>query len=738
MPTLAHYRQNLSFLATCTRTISIETRTFSPPHFARPSSGLKPAPLSFPMERLDLQTPDFAAANIDRIAALFPSCVTETKKPDGTVKRAIDFDLLRQELSHDLVEGPQERYRLDWPGKRAALALANEPIRKTLRPSREESVDFDTTHNLYIEGDNLDALKLLQETYLGKVKMIYIDPTYNTGNDFIYDDDFSMSRDAYESSSGEVDEEGNALFNEEKWKQNSSSNGRFHSEWLSMIYPRIKLARNLLSENGFLIVSIDDAEVSNLKRVIDEVFGPDNQIASLVWDRNRKNDAKFFSVGHEYMLVYARSKTWHRENQTELREPQEGLEEAKELFQKLRSRHQDNWEAIQKDWRSHYRAMLESDDRKKLGRFSKIGPRGPFRDDGNINWPGGGGPRYDVKHPRTGLSCKLPTSGWRFPTKKRFDEEVASGRIVFGPDESTVPRIVSFLFESSGKVMQSVHYSYAQTASNEFENLTGGKFFDNPKNWRDLHRLVRYLTERDSIILDFFSGSATTAHAVMQLNAEDGGNRRHIMVQLPEPCDEKSEAFKAGYTTIAEIGKERMRRAGKKVLAEWQAEQTKEQSEGDLLNPQSEIRIPQSPPDIGFRVLKIDSSNMADVYYQPDELKQDDLLHHVDNLKKGRTPEDLLFQVLLDWGVDLGLPIVEEQIAGKRVFFIDDSKSPGSHPALAACFDFDLDEAFIKELAKRAPLRAVFRDAGYASDAAKINFEQIFKALSPHTELKTL
>lgn len=658
------------------------------------------------MTKLKLHTPNLTAGNIEKLAALFPSCVSETKdEKTGQLKQAIDFDQLRQELSNHIVEGPRERYHLDWPGKREALLAANAPIAKTLRPCREESVDFDTTKNIFIEGDNLDALKLLQETYLEKVKLIYIDPPYNTGNEFIYDDDFSEDTASFLKRSNQADDHGR------KMVANTESNGRFHSDWLTMIYPRLKLARNLLRDDGFIVVSIDDAEIENMKTLLNEVFGKENEIAVLVWDRNRKNDAKFFSVGHEYMCIYSKSISWHLEHRTVLREPKEGFDEAKEFYNKLRRKHHDNWDKIQTDWREFYNGLPASDERKKLGRFSKCGPRGPYRDDGNINWPGGGGPRYEVLHPDTGKPCKQPTSGWRYPTKKRFDEEVLAEKIVFGPDETTVPRIVSFLFESEGQVMQSVFYSYAQTSSVEFEELMEGKVFDNPKNWRDLMRLQRYLTGRDDLIVDFFAGSATTAHALMSLNANDGGNRRFLLVQIPEGCDKENEANKAGFKTIADIAKERIRRAGLQI------------------KDKNTTAAPNL--DIGFRVLKIDTSNMKDVYYAPDSVNQDDLLAHTDNIKEDRTPEDLLFQVLVDWGVDLALPIEKQKIAGRIVFFVDGN-------ALAACFDQRVSEDLVKELAKRKPLRAVFRDSSYDSDSTKINVEQVFKLLSPETEVKSL
>ncbi|MEY4569128.1 MAG: hypothetical protein RLZZ398_567 [Verrucomicrobiota bacterium] len=659
------------------------------------------------MQRLDLQTPDFTSANIARIAELFPNCVTEKKNPDGTLKRAIDFDLLSQELSHDLVEGPQERYRLDWPGKRAALALANEPIRKTLRPNRDESVNFDTTQNLYLEGDNLDALKLLQETYLGQVKMMYIDPPYNTGNDFIYEDDFTAEKEAYQRGVGEKDDEGNRMMDEERWKQNTTSNGRFHSDWLSMIYPRLKLARNLLADDGLIFSSIDDNELSNLMKIMSEVFGDDNFVANFAWEkRTNRENRKTVSYRHDSIVCFRKAKC-----------------EAKALYQlPLTERALGDYKNPDNDSRGLWKsdpAHAQAGHGTKSQFYEVIAPNGR------------------IHHLESGR-C------WVF-TESVMKQKIEDKMIYFGKDGNGVPRIKTYLeSKDRGLTPETILFSEDASTNEEAKNslkelFDGIAVFETPKPTQLLSILLRVSTKANDVVLDFFSGSSVTAHAVMQLNADDGGKRRHIMVQLPEPCDEKSEAFKAGYKTIAEIGKERIRRAGKKILEEWQAKQAKEKSkESDLLTPSSEIPVPHSPPDIGFRVLKVDSSNMADVYYQPDELTQDTLALHVDNLKPGRKPEDLLFQVLLDWGVDLALPITEEKIKGRRVFFVDDSGEPAAHPALAACFDTGLDEDFVKILAKRAPLRAVFRDAGYASDAVKINIEQIFKALSPHTELKTL
>jgi adenine-specific DNA-methyltransferase len=615
---------------------------------------------------------------------------------------------LRQELTESIVEGPQERYHLNWPGKREALLAANAPIAKTLRPCREESVDFDTTKNLFIEGDNLDALKLLQDNYLGKIKMIYIDPPYNTGNDFIYEDDFSETPSDFLKRSNQVDASGNRLV------MNAESNGRFHSDWLSMLYPRLKLARNLLRDDGVIFVSIDDVEFPNLRKILDEVFGESNFLATLVWDRNRKNDAKYFSVGHEYMVVYAKNEPLISENQIIFRGEKDGVEDVRSEFDRIKAIHGSDWVAVRQGLLEFYRSIPDDDSRAPLKRFTKVDGKGPYRDDGNINWPGGGGPTYEVIHPETKKPCKLPTSGWRYPNPTRFWEEVAKGRVVFGSDETTVPRVRTNLFENSDQVLTSVHYSYAQTSANEFNALFDGRrVFENPKPISDLRRLIAYVTGPDDLICDFFAGSATTAHAVMKLNAEDGGNRRHIMVQVAEAINENHEAYLAGFKTIPELSRERIRRAGKKVL---------ESVCHDNWNK-----------DVGFRSLKIDTSNMADVYYAPDVTQQDLISEQILNIKPGRTPEDLLFQVMLDWGIDLALPITKKPIQSKDVFFVDGN-------VLAACFDVSgsVDETLVKELAQYQPLRAVFRDASYKNSAVKINVEQIFKLLSPSTEVKCI
>lgn len=657
---------------------------------------------------------DGVQRNIELIGKLFPNAITEVKR-NGKVEHAIDFDVLRQELSDSIVEGREERYQFTWPDKKKAMLAANAPITATLRPVVADSVGKDGTpggfdsENLYIEGDNLEVLKLLQETYLGKVKMIYIDPPYNTGNDFVYEDDFAQSTEDYMGNSGQYDEEGNRMVT------NTESNGRFHTDWLNMIYPRLKIAKDLLADDGMIFISIDDAEVENLRKITDEIFGEGNFVACLVYDKNRKNDAKYFSVGHEYMLVYFRNAQVIAERGIIFREPKEGVEEVKKEFERLKKRYGNDWNRINEELKKLYLSWSKDDERKPLARFTKVDEFGPYRDDGNISWPGGGGPKYDVIHPVTQKPCKCPDAGWRFPTLKRMQEEIDNGRVVFGADETTLPRIRRNLFDFDSQVMRSVHFSYAQTSTLEFNKIFDGKrIFENPKSISDIKELVRYITPKDktAIILDFFAGSATTAHAVMQLNAEDGGHRKFIMVQLPEKTDEKSEAYKAGYKNICEIGKERIRRAGRKI-----------KEDAGLTAP--------ADLDIGFRCLRLDSSNMENVYYTPEETRQQDLFSLVDNVKPDRTPEDLLFQVMLDLGVLLSSPIEVKEIAGKKVFNVADG-------FLLACFDHDVTEETVKAIAQMKPYYAVFRDSSMANDSVATNFDQIFETYSPDTVRKVL
>lgn len=629
--------------------------------------------MSDEIEKLKMHSPDMTQGNIAKIRAMFPGCVTEAAGEDGKLQLAVDFDQLRQELSDSIVEGPQERYHLNWPGKREALITANAPIAKTLRPSREESVDFDTTQNLFIEGDNLEALKLLQETYLGKVKMIYIDPPYNTGNDFVYEDDFAESSAEFLERSNQKDDEGNRLV------ANTAANGRFHSDWLSMMHARLQLSRNLLRDDGAIFISIDDGEQANLKKICDEILGSENFVNTVVWEKrySPQNAVKWFSESHDFILVYARNKM--------------------------------NW----------YPKLLERTDAMNA-RYRNLDddPRSVWKPENATAQAGHGTASqfYEVTAPN-GKKHSLPNGRCWVYTEEVFQKMVADNRIWFGADGNNVPAVKRFLTEvKQGTACQTI-WKYDEVGHNQEGKKEVNKLFpeasvfDTPKPVRLLRRALHLAADENAIVLDFFAGSATTAHAALQLNAEDGGNRSVISVQIPEPTDEGSVARQAGYDNIAEISKERIRRAGQKIL------------EGGC--------HPDWNKDVGFRVLKIDSSNMADVFYTPDQTSQADLLSRVDNIKPDRTAEDLLFQVLLDWGVDLTLPIRRETVQGKTVFFVADT-------ALMACFDDGISEELVNELAGHAPMRIVFKETGFADDQTKINVKQIFKTLSPATEVKAV
>ncbi len=624
------------------------------------------------MDKLKMHSPDLTQDNIARIRELFPGCVTEAADKNGKLLLAVDFDQLRQELSSHVVDGPQERYHLNWPGKREALLAANAPIAKSLRPCRDESVNFDETQNLFIEGDNLEALKLLQETYLGRVKLIYIDPPYNTGRDFVYEDDFATSAPGYFSKSSQVDEERNRLV------LNSEANGRFHSDWLSMVFPRLKLARNLLCDDGVIFISIDDNEVSRMRDICDEVFGGENFVACIVWQKTltRRNDARLFSSAHEYVLGYARDITRVKIERIEADEKQ--------------------------------RATYANRDNDPRGDWLPIPFHAP-----NI--------RPNLTYPITtpGGRVLMPPAGrcWS-TTQQKFKELVADNRIYFGKDGNGMAQRKKFWAEREDGMVPWTWwpFDYAgenREATKELKDLFDDENpFDAPKPTKLIRRLLSLIAAKDDdIFLDFFAGSGTFAHALLAANAEDGVGRRFVAVQIAEPCGEDSEAHRKGFATISSITLERLRRCGKEIL-----------SSGGHANWNR---------DVGFRMLRIDTSNMADVFYAPDAVAQAALEGFIDNVKPDRTPEDLLFQVLLDWGVDLSLPIRQETIAGRTVFFVDET-------ALAACFDLGVDEAFVKTLAGYKPLRVVFRDSGFASDSVKINVEQLFKLLSPATEIKTI
>ena len=641
------------------------------------------------MDKLKMHSLDGVQRNIELIGKLFPNAITEVKR-NGKVEHAIDFDVLRQELSDSIVEGREERYQFTWPDKKKAMLAASAPITATLRPIKADSVGKDGTpgnfesENLYIEGDNLEVLKLLQETYLGKVKMIYIDPPYNTGNDFVYEDDFAQSADEYMGNSGQYDEEGNRLVT------NTESNGRFHTDWLNMIYPRLKIAKDLLADDGYIMVSIGSAELDNLLKICDEVFGRENRAG--ICSRQMKtgnNQGKYFTQNTDYVIVYVKNDMLANPLKDDMNE---------ELIDKVYNKVQTTGARRGQRYRT-------------MGLFQSSLKHG--------------GSSYPIECP-DGSWCITPDGlPWRW-NEKTFLEKKAEDEVVFIKTK-TSPLLNPQTGEKSEwniytKIWLDNRMDAGQLPSDlilKFENrhaakeLVGLKIpFDFPKPVSLLKYLLHLITDENYYVLDFFSGSATTAHAVMQLNAEDGGHRKFIMVQLPEPCDEKSEAYKAGYKNICEIGKERIRRAGKKIKAD-----------AGLTAP--------ADLDIGFRCLRLDESNMKPVYYTPDEVGQQDLFSLVDNVKPDRAPEDLLFQVMLDLGVLLSSSIEVKEIAGKKVFNVADG-------FLLACFDHNVTDETVNAIAQMKPYYAVFRDSSMANDSVATNFEQIFETYSPDTVRKVL
>jgi adenine-specific DNA-methyltransferase len=663
------------------------------------------------------ETPDLTAENIKKLSELFPGVVAEGK---------VNVDLLRAYVGEEIFK--DEAYEFTWVGKRAAIAEAGKPIRKTLRPVIEDettptgedttgkpycssgSRNWDTTENLYIEGDNLDVLKLLQESYLGKVKMIYIDPPYNTGNDFVYRDDFSKSRGEYDEELGVYTEDGNRLF------RNTESNGRFHSDWCSMMYPRLMLARNLLTPDGVLFISIDDNEVHNARKILDEVMGEANFITQFVWSAGRKNDSKLVSVSHEYILCYVKSKAYLQENQVVWRERKQGLDDIYATYVKLKKQYGQNYAAIQKELKDWYKSLPMTHPARNHSHYSNVDERGIYFA-ADISWPGGGGPKYEVLHPVTKKAVKIPARGWMFSSVERMNEAIAENRVHFGADENSVPCIKSYLKDHEVAAPYSVFYKDGRASTKRLRTLLGGDVFENPKDEEIIQSLIEFVGTKNGIILDFFSGSATTAHAVLMQNAKDNGLRKFILVQIPEPCDEKNKAGKSaielGYSNICEIGKERIRRAGDKIKAEYKDKPGMENL------------------DIGFRVLKLDSSNMNDVYYAADEYTQDMLFQMESNIKPDRTDMDLLFGCLLDWGLPLSMPHTQEKIEGFTVHTYNDGD-------LIACFEEHVPESVVREIAKRKPLRAVFRDSSFISSPEKINVFEIFKLLAPNTSVKVI
>lgn len=648
-------------------------------------------------DKLEMKTANLSQENVEKIKALFPNAVTEVIK-DGKVTLAVDFDVLKQELSESLISEGQERYQMTWPDKRKSVVLANSAISATLRPCREESVDFDITQNLYIEGDNLDVLKLLRETYLGKVKMIYIDPPYNTGNDFIYNDDFAEDSAEYMENSGQYDEQGNRLV------KNLDSNGRFHTDWLNMIYPRLRIAKDLLSEDGVIFISIDDNEVENLKKICNEVFGESNFIAVFPWrKRTAKSDVPFgVSQDYEWTLCYAK----------------QGMFVAK--IEGEERKYYCTPDFPNRPWRMHDLTKQTTASERPNSYFTIVDPKT--------------GNEYLANPNRT----------WAI-TKETFEKYYSEDRIIFPGDYDFLKiskPVLRYWKEDDmnktgdlfGYVAVSTKYpdyiGMSQDGTKEVTELFDGKIFSFPKPISLIKFLIKIATNKSDLVLDFFSGSATTAHAVMQLNAEDGGRRKFIMVQLPEPCDEKSEAYKAGYKNICEIGKERIRRAGAKIKEDLGL-RGKELGKAEQLSLTPNPCILTPNLDTGFRVLKLDSSNMQDVYYNPSSMTQSLLDSTIDNVKPDRTPMDLLFQVMLELGVELSAKIEEKQVTGKKYYIVNDND-------IIACFDDDLNNDVITEIAKLQPLYAVFKDKSFATDSVGINNEQIFKTYSPITKVKVI
>ncbi len=669
------------------------------------------------MDKMRMESVDMTAHNIEKIGALFPNCITEAKDGNGKLKKAINFELLKQMLSEDVIDG-DEAYEFTWVGKKAAIVEGNKPIRKTLRPCKEESVNWDTTKNLYIEGDNLEVLKLLQESYLGKVKMIYIDPPYNTGTDFLYKDNFAQSTEEYGEQTGIYDEDNNRLI------RNTDSNGRFHSDWCSMIYSRIMLARNLLTDDGVLLVSIDENEVENLKKICREIFGDTNFAGEIIWKNSSKNDQAYISIQHEYILAFVKSKA---NNPGEWFEPKEGVDEIKKAFIAFRKKYGDDWEAIHRAAQEWYKSFPASSPIYANKHYSWMDEHGIYFAS-DISGPHFGQYRYQVVHPVTGKVVKEPASGWRYP-EQTMKERIAAGLVHFGKDETTVPCNKTYLDDTINQRVGSVKYKDGRAASKQLTALMGCNCFTNPKDVSVLKSIFCSLGLKEGdIVMDFFSGSASTAEAVMNISNENNISVSFVLVQLQENLDETLKYASGSSRQITvnaidlcnkleaphyltEIGKERIRRAGKKIKEE---------------NP-----LTTQDLDIGFRVLKLADSNMNDVYYGVNEYNQGMLSMLESNIKPDRTDLDLLFGCLLEWGLPLSLPYSSETIEGYTVHNYNDGD-------LIACFDENVPDSVIKSIAKKQPLRAVFRDSSFANSPSKINVGEIFKMLAPDTRVKVI
>lgn len=657
-------------------------------------------------EHLDMQTPDGAQLNIDALYKICPSCITESEGEDGTLRHVVDFNKLRSLLGDLAVDDAPESYDFTWVGKREAQREANARINKTLRPCVEESVDWDKTQNLYIEGDNLEVLKLLQNSYMGKVKMIYIDPPYNTGNDFVYHDDFKISSDEYDENN--INEEG------ERFRKNTDSNGRFHSDWCSMIYSRLMVARTLLLDDGVIFISIDENEVDNLQKIANEVFGESNFISQLIWAAGRKNDSKYISVSHEYILCYVKNLDYIKEQKITWRERKQGLDDIYAQYDRLKSEFGNDTKAIERGLKQWYRALPDGHPAKDHSHYSRVDKKGIYFAS-DISWPGGGGPKYEVLHPITHKPVRIPSRGW-VTNKETLSEWIKEDRVDFGADETVVPTIKSYLKEKEYSVPYSVFYKDGRAASKRLATLMGEKVFENPKDEEIISRIIDFSSSDGDLIMDFFSGSATTAHAMFLSSLKENKHRKFILVQWPEEIDPSmypaGKAKKVAQNAvdlldsihaphnICEIGKERIRRAGKKIKEE---------------NPEAKDL------DIGFRVLKCDSSNMKDVYFSPQDYSQTMLFDLLDNIKDDRTDLDLLFDCMLRWGVELSMPIdSSKKVDGCTIHNVNDGD-------LVCCFNGEITDNVIDAIAELHPLRVVFRDSSFKEASQKMNLFELFK-----------
>lgn len=661
---------------------------------------------------MDGMSMDLEQTNIEKLRSVFPECFSENK---------LDIDKLLA-LCGEYTDNDFEKYKFEWKGKADCLRLAQKRSTGTLRPCVEESVNWDSTENLYIEGDNLEVLKLLQTAYYRKVKMIYIDPPYNTGNDFVYEDDFADPMGRYKEVT------------QQTTKSNPETMGRYHTNWLNMMYPRLRLAANLLRDDGVIFISIDDNEVDNLKKLCNEVFGEENFVACLIWEKTRKNDARFFSIGHEYMIVYAKNEIYLRESGVYWREEKPGADEIYREYQILRKKYGDNFTAMEDELKEFYNQLPKEHPAKKHARYNRVDDKGVWRDD-NISWPGGGGPIYDVIHPVTGKPCKVPPSGWRFSTPEKMQQMIDEGTVVFRNDHTEPPVKKTYLVRRIGKqsnsteqsigkqVMGSYFYRSFLQSTTVITELLGKNVFEYPKDHEIIMRMIKYVTQiSDSdIILDFFSGSATTAHAVMQLNAEDGGNRKYILVQIPELCDKKSEAYKAGYKNICEIGKERIRRAGKQLIGN--REQGTSNNGGKTVNCYS---LPVTCPDFGFKVFKLDTSNLKTWDATPIEHEQLDLLYQrmnsmIHRVKPDRSDLDMVCEIMLKLGIPLTYSVNKKELNNKPVYAI------GEDCLLLVCLTENIQPENVEQMVEYAPAKIIISRDSLTDDTAMANAYYILR-----------